>query len=108
MLVGMEAAMIEVFVIWSLTVLNPLAALIMIGATLSDRVLLVAPVWHRLGMLVTAGGLLAQASRNVYFLATGDHLTILEMPFWIFKDYGIAMLAFHFAYLVWKRDRDGG
>ncbi|MCH2165924.1 MAG: hypothetical protein MK098_14955 [Marinovum sp.] len=100
--------MVEFLTVWLILILDPIAALIMIVATMSNRALQVAPVWHRLGMLVTACGLLGQSARNLVYVITGHSPSDLEMPFWVLKDYGLVILTLHFAYLIWVGKRDGG
>ncbi len=100
--------MIEFLTIWLILVLNPIAAGIMIMATMKNRALQAASVWHRLGVLIAACGLLGQFGHNLVFALTGSDPRYLEMPLWALKDYGLIILAFHFAHLGFVEGRDGG
>jgi hypothetical protein len=99
--------MIEFVTVWLVLIFDPIAAFILIAATIGQRTLQIAPVWHRLGMLVTACGLLGQAARNLVYVQTGHSPSDIEMPFWVLKDFGILILALHFGYLAMTRESNG-
>ena len=71
------------------------AALIVFFGALSDRMRLY-PVWHKLGLLVIMLGLIAQAGRNIQFLTTGVSPTDVDLPLWILKDVGVAIIAWYY------------
>ena len=89
--------------LWITMICNPIAALIIIGALFSDRKMEVAPRWHRVGLMITATGLIGQTYRSMVALFTGFQPTDAEMPFWVFKDIGIVVLAFYYLYLFIKK-----
>lgn len=60
------------------------------------------PKWHRVGLLVGCIGLLAQALRNIQFLATGVSATDADLPLWVLKDLGYGLIAFHSIWLVFS------
>ena len=84
-------------------VCNPIAALIIIVALFSDRKMEVAPRWHRVGLMIVATGLIGQTYRSAIALFTGFQPTDAQMPFWVFKDVGITVLAFYYLYLFYKK-----
>lgn len=99
--------MIEFVTVWVILVLDPIAAFILIAVTTSSRTLKISSAWPRLGMLVTASGLLGQAARNLVFVLTGHSPSDLEMPFWVLKDIGLVILALHFGFLAITRKSNG-
>ena len=79
----------------ALTIINISAAVILFGGALSERMRLY-PTWHKIGLVLAAFGLVAQALRNVHFLLTGESPSDLDFPFWALKDLGIAAIAFFY------------
>lgn len=82
-----------------LTVTNITAACIIFVGALREKMRLY-PAWHKLGLLVAALGLAAQAFRNVQFLYTGVSPSDTDMPLWVLKDAGISLVAFGYLYLA--------
>ena len=85
--------------------LNPLSALIIIVAFFSNRKIEVAPRWHRVGLMITATGLIGQTYRSFVALFYGFQPTDTEMPFWVFKDLGITVLCFYYLFLFCKKKK---
>lgn len=81
-----------------LTVTNLTAAVIIFAGALSERMRLY-PSWHKVGLMIAGLGLVAQALRNIQFLATGISPSDADMPLWALKDAGISLVAFGYAYL---------
>lgn len=79
----------------ALTLINLAAAAIIFGGALSERMRLY-PTWHKVGLILAAFGLVAQALRNVHFLYTGVSPSDLDFPFWALKDLGIATIGFYY------------
>jgi hypothetical protein len=73
------------------------AAIIFVGA-LSERMRLY-PAWHKVGLIVAVVGLVCQAFRNIEFLTTGVSPHDSDLPLWILKDLGIAIIAYFYLYL---------
>jgi hypothetical protein len=82
-----------------LTVTNILAAFIIFAGALREKMRLY-PTWHKLGLIVAALGLSAQAFRNIQFLYTGVSPADNDMPLWALKDAGISLVAFGYLYLA--------
>lgn len=89
-----------------LTVTNLAAALILFAGALSERMRLY-PVWHKVGLIVAALGLTAQAIRNIQFLLTGISPTDMDAPLWVLKDIGISLIAFYYVHHAWTQHKKG-
>lgn len=74
------------------------AAIIFIGA-LSERMRLY-PVWHKIGLITAVVGLVCQSIRNLQFVFTGHSPSDADMPLWVLKDVGIAIIAYYYAYMA--------
>jgi hypothetical protein len=81
-----------------LTIVNIGASLIIFAGALSERMRLY-PTWHKVGLIVAALGLAAQAMRNVQFLVTGVSPLDTDIPLWALKDIGIALIAYCYLWL---------
>lgn len=82
-----------------LTVTNITAAIIIFSGALREKMRLY-PTWHKIGLMVAALGLSAQAFRNIQFLTTGVSPSDTDMPLWALKDAGISLVAFGYLYLA--------
>lgn len=82
-----------------LTFTNITAACIIFAGALREKMRLY-PTWHKIGLLVAALGLSAQAFRNIQFLMTGVSPLDTDMPLWALKDAGISIVAFGYLYLA--------
>lgn len=91
--------------LWITLFADPIAALIIIAALLSDRQMEVAPKWHRVGLMLTACGLIGQTYRSCIAIFMNYQPTDSEMPFWVFKDIGIITLAVYYVHLIFKKSR---
>lgn len=80
------------------------AAIIFVGA-LSERMRLY-PLWHKIGLIVSVVGLVAQSFRNMQFLLTGYAPSDSTMPLWAMKDLGVALIAYAYLYLGIKKHLD--
>lgn len=80
------------------TVIDLTAALIIFVGALSERMRLY-PAWHKVGLIVAVVGLVCQAFRNIEFLTTGVSPHDSDLPLWILKDFGIAIIAYFYLYL---------
>jgi len=80
------------------TVVDLTAALIIFVGALSERMRLY-PAWHKVGLIVAVVGLVCQAFRNIEFLTTGISPHDSDLPLWILKDLGIAIIAYFYLYL---------
>lgn len=76
------------------------AAIIFLGA-LSERMRLY-PAWHKIGLMTAVVGLICQSFRNLQFITTGHSPSDADMPLWILKDMGIAIIAYFYLYLAIK------
>lgn len=85
----------------AVTVIDLVAAGWIIAAMFTPR-LQTMPKWHRVGLLVGCMGLLVQALRNIQFLTTGVSATDSDLPFWVLKDLGYGLIAFHSIWLVFR------
>jgi RsiW-degrading membrane proteinase PrsW (M82 family) len=81
------------------TATNIIAAGWIIAASFTDRMQSM-PKWHLLGLLTGAAGLMFQAVRNIYFLATGESMADSDLPVWYLKDLGYFIIAAHSIVLV--------
>jgi hypothetical protein len=88
----------------TLTIINILAAVIIFVGALSERMRLY-PSWHKVGLITAGLGLVFQAGRNVQFLATGISPTDIDLPVWVLKDIGIALIAFYYAHHAWTQHK---
>lgn len=79
----------------ALTIIDLAAAAIIFAGALSERMKLY-PAWHKLGLILACFGLLAQGFRNILFIVTGTSPSDATLPFWAFKDLGIAIIAFYY------------
>ena len=75
------------------TIVDLVAALWIVAALFTSR-LQSMPRWHMAGLAVGAFGLMAQAVRNIEFLATGVSAPDSHLPLWFLKDLGYGMIAF--------------
>lgn len=80
-----------------ITIVDISAATIIFAGALSEK-MRTYPLWHKVGLMVAALGLVAQGFRNVIFLATGVSPSDADLPLWILKDCGIAIIAYLYAY----------
>lgn len=92
--------MLGPFSVWLTAIIDPIGALIIVSMMIFDHRYQIAPAWHRYGLMFLAVGLLGQTARSWQTLLTGDSPTDIEMPFWIFKDIGIVVLATAWAVLA--------
>lgn len=83
---------------WFVTLMDLTAAVIIFVGALSERLRLY-PIWHKIGLMVAVLGLVAQAFRNVRYIFTGESPSDADMPLWVMKDAGIAIIAY---YYLWK------
>jgi len=72
---------------------GPLGALLILFMMIWDRKFNVAPSWHRFGLAFLAVGMIGQAVRSWWTILTGVSPRDSEMPWWVFKDLGIFVLA---------------
>lgn len=72
---------------------GPLAAIIIVGMMLWDRHFKIAPHWHRFGLAFLAVGMIGQTARSWITIYTGTSPRDTELPWWVFKDVGIFVLA---------------
>ena len=86
---------------WLITLMDLTAAIIIFAGALSERMRLY-PTWHKVGLIVAVIGLVCQAARNVTFIFTGKSPSDSDMPLWVFKDAGIAIIAYFYFYLAIK------
>ena len=91
--------------LWTTLIADPLAAIIIIAALLIDRQIEVVSKWQRVGLTITACGLIGQTYRSCYAIFMNYQPTDAEMPFWVFKDVGIVTLALYYAYLICKKSK---
>lgn len=80
------------------TIVDLTAAAIIFAGALSERMRLY-PAWHKIGLIVAVIGLVCQAFRNIEFLYTGVSPHDSDLPLWILKDLGIAIIAYFYLYL---------
>ena len=88
-----------------ITLIDIAAAIIISMGGLSERMRLY-PAWHKIGLQVAAIGLIAQAFRNIYFMITGVSAQDSDLPLWVLKDLGIAMIAFGYVSIFLKEHLD--
>lgn len=101
----MESVSLNNLLLFSITTILDLtaASIVFIGA-LSERMRLY-PVWHKVGLIVATMGLVAQAFRNIHFLMTGESPSDADMPLWVMKDAGIAIIAYTYLYVAFQRHK---
>ncbi|EFO31549.1 putative solute carrier family 14 [Roseibium sp. TrichSKD4] len=98
----------ENFHLWLTVILDPIAGTVILIALLINPWLKVAPLWHRLGMTLAAAGLDGQTFRNYVALTTGMAPRDSEIPWWVLKDLGLVLLAFHFLFLCLRKCKEAG
>lgn len=72
---------------------DPIAAIILIWMMVWDRKFNVAPSWHRFGLAFLAVGMIGQTARSWLTIYTGISPRDSELPWWIFKDLGVFVMA---------------
>jgi hypothetical protein len=75
------------------TLMDIIGALI-ISMTVFNHSLKHYSVGLKAGFAIAMLGLLGQAMRNIYYIATGHSPTDASLPIWAFKDTGIFLVAF--------------
>lgn len=90
--------MSEILISTTSLFLDPLAGLILLYAILVDPKVRKASIGVRLGLALCAAGLGAQGIRSYIAFTTGEFPSEFLIPWWIFKDWGLVMLAF--SYLI--------
>ena len=88
-------------------VLDPLAAVCIIWSLLSDRGLRNVSKWLRFGLALCAAGLLAQSYRSGVAFFTGEFPHETYIPFWVFKDWGLIVIASYFAFAHYIQEVKG-
>jgi hypothetical protein len=81
------------FVTYITAITGPLGALIIVGMMLWDKKFRIAPSWHRFGLAFLAVGMIGQTARSWITLTTGVSPRDTELPWWVFKDLGVFVLA---------------
>jgi hypothetical protein len=81
------------FVTYITAITGPLGALIIVGMMLWDKKFRIAPSWHRFGLAFLAVGMIGQTARSWITLITGVSPRDTELPWWVFKDLGVFVLA---------------
>lgn len=84
-----------------ITFLDLTAATIIFLGALSERMRLY-PVWHKVGLLTAVVGLVFQAFHNIQFIALGHLHNETDMPVWVMKDVGLAIIAYTYLYIAIK------
>lgn len=79
-----------------ISIVDITASVIIFAGALSERMRLY-PAWHKIGLIMAAMGLVAQAFRNMAYLFTGISPSDADLPLWILKDAGIATIAYFYA-----------
>ena len=87
---------------WGLTLLDAAIALIIFVSALSPRMPHI-PLWYRIGLLITAIGFTVQGFLNLPFLLFDTILMAQQLPFWVLKDIGIAIIANYFFWCVLRK-----
>lgn len=82
-----------------ITIMDLSAAAIIFTGALSERMRLY-PVWHKVGLITAVVGLVCQSIRNLQFVFTGHSPSDADMPLWVLKDAGIAIIAYYYAYMA--------
>ena len=78
---------------WITAFTGPAGALIILWMMVWDRKFKIAPSWHRYGLAFLAVGMVGQAVRSWWTITTGVSPRDADMPWWVFKDLGIFVLA---------------
>ena len=87
-----------------LTLINLLSAIIITVALVRDIKMVVAPYWHRMGLVLIAGGCLANAYCNWHIWYTGYCPPFIAF-FERFVEYGVLILSLYYAYLFTKKTK---
>lgn len=85
-----------------ITIMDLSAAVIIFVGSLSERMRLY-PTWHKVGLIIAVIGLISQSFRNVQYLYTGVSPSDVDVPLWVFKDAGIAIIAFTYLSIAIKK-----
>jgi hypothetical protein len=83
----------------AITIIDLLAAGIIFGGALSDLTLR-RKTWFKTALVIGAIGLTVQGVRNLQFLITGVSPLDSDVPLWMLKDLGLALIAFSYFYLI--------
>lgn len=87
---------------WALTLVDAAIALLIFISALNPRMPHI-PVWYRIGLLVTALGFTVQGFLNLPFLLFDTILMAQQLPFWVLKDIGIAIIANYYFWCVLRK-----
>lgn len=87
---------------WALTLVDAAIALLIFISALNPRMPHI-PVWYRIGLLVTALGFTVQGFLNLPFLLFDTILMAQQLPFWVLKDIGIAIIANYYFWHVLRK-----
>ncbi|WP_395490142.1 hypothetical protein ACG1VR_02545 [Cedecea davisae] len=79
--------------------LNITIALIIYVSALNGRALTL-PLWCRIGLLITALGLIIQCGVNFTWVVFNIAIIRQKFPFWILQDVGMAIIAFYYYWQV--------
>lgn len=77
-------------------VLDPIAAAIFLVLLLIDGFFKHASWLFRLAVAVFSAGLMGQSVRSYIAFTTGEFPSEFILPWWIFKDWGLVLLALHY------------
>jgi hypothetical protein len=86
---------------------DPIAAVVIIIFLVTDKGARAAPMLLRIGLALCAAGLLAQSHRSLVAFLFGGFPGDLELPFWVLKDWGLVVIALHFARVRWFAPKRG-
>lgn len=89
---------------WALTLLDAAIALLIFVSALNPRMPDI-PVWYRIGLLITALGFTVQGFLNLPFLLFDTILMAQQLPFWVLKDIGIAIIANYYFWHILRKPR---
>jgi hypothetical protein len=89
----MTSDVFGVFITYLTAGVGPISAIILVWMMIWDRKFSIAPWWHRYGLAFFAVGMVGQSVRSWVALVTGISPRDSEMPWWVFKDIGIFVLA---------------
>ena len=78
-------------------ILDPIAAVVFLILLLYDGFFKDASVLLRVAVAVFSAGLLGQSVRSYIAFTTGEFPSEFILPWWIFKDWGLVLLALHYA-----------
>lgn len=87
---------------------GPAGASLIMVMMIWDRKFRVAPSWHRFGLAFLAVGMIGQSARSWMTISTGVSPRDSEMPWWVFKDLGIFVLAASWMVLAMLAHRRNG